>query len=229
MPQLERLSTDRRIALLDLPGYGLAAGWTVPDTLVGFSEQVHRALAARFPGPVTVVGHSFGGYVALQLYRDHPNDFAGLVLTNTRSTPDPEEARSKRLATVERLRDPAEHLDPDEVTKSLVAPMAWSGQGPLVGTVRGMVGHVASTTIIATLQAIAGRPDLSPVLPRITVPTCVVWGEQDRLIPPELSRAMLPLIPRSVGVGIPDAGHLPSLESPERFGRAVRSLGGPGP
>ena len=88
MPLLESLPDGTQAVLLDLPGYGLAEDWSVPDTLAGFSESVHRALAGRFRGPAVLVGHSFGGYLALQLYHDHPDQFRGLVLTNTRSGAD---------------------------------------------------------------------------------------------------------------------------------------------
>ena len=223
-PQLESLAPDRRVVLLDLPGYGLAEEWTVPTTLAGFAESVSQTLAAELAGPAVIVGHSFGGYVALQMYRDHPEQFVGLVLTSTRSEADPPDARAARMATIERLRDPAEHLDIDAVTQSLLAPQTWARRDPIVDLVRAMVGSARSGTVSATLQAIANRPDLTPVLSTLQVPVLVVWGEADHLIPPTQTRGMVEHIPRALGMGIPSAGHLPSLESPEAFARAVRQL-----
>jgi pimeloyl-ACP methyl ester carboxylesterase len=223
-PQLEALSNDHHVVALDLPGYGLAEEWPVPDTLAGFAEKVHLTLAARFPGPVVVVGHSFGGYLALQMYHDFPEQFSGLVLTNTRSGADTPEAREKRLATAKMLEDPAKGLDQEAVARSLVSPATWSGAGPVVTSVRSMVRAARSPTLIATLNAIAGRPDSTPVLATVNVPTAVVWGADDQLIPPAQSQAMVPLIPGGAGVEIAGAGHLPSLEAPETFNRAIRDL-----
>lgn len=220
-PQLEALSADHHIALLDLPGYGLAQDLPVPDSLEGFSERVHQTLAQRFPGPVVIVGHSFGGYVALQLFRDHPEQFEALVLTNTRSEADAIEAKEKRLATVKRLEDPAQGLDVEETARALLSPATWEANGSVVASVRAMVRGASSRTIRGTLKAIADRPDLTPVLSTIHVPSLVIWGVEDRLIPPSQSRSMVGRIRGSSGMGIPGAAHLPSLEAPQLFGRAL--------
>ena len=222
--QLAESRRAHRLAPLDLPGYGLARESPVPDSLRGFSEAVARAISARFDGPVAVSGHSFGGYVALQLYRDHPELINGLVLANTRSSADTEDARRTRLATAARLANPNERLDTDAVAEKLLAPGNWARGGPLVREVRDMVGRARSSAVIPTLKAIAGRPDLTPVLPEISVPTLVIWGEEDQLIPPEQTRPMVALTPHCVGVGIPGAGHLPALEAPEPFGQALHDL-----
>lgn len=223
-PQLESLSLDCRVVLLDLPGYGLAADRSVPDRLAGFSEEVHRTLEAHLPGPIILVGHSFGGYVALQLYREHPQHFAGLVLTDTRSGPDSEEARAKRLATAQRLQDPAQGLDIEAVAQTLVSSRTWSRRDPILDRVRSIVRSARSTSIVPTLRAIAARPDLTPVLPTVRVPTSVVWGQDDQLIPAEQSESMVARIPGAEGVAIPEAGHIPSLEKPELFAMAIRRV-----
>jgi len=225
-PVVAPLASQHRVLVLDLPGYGLAEGTPAPDSLHGFAEAVHRTLLRRAHGPAVIVGHSFGGYLTLELLREHPEQFAGLVLTNTRSAADTPEAREKRLATVRRLHDPSERFDVDGMVRVLLAPATLETAKPLVAHVTEIVATASSRTIISTLRAIADRPDLTPVLPTIRVPTLVVWGEEDHLIPPGESRAMVPLIPAAIGVEIPRAGHLPSLENPTSFaGRVGEFLG----
>jgi 3-oxoadipate enol-lactonase len=217
----DALSDRRHVVLLDLPGYGLAREWEVPATLSGFADSVYETLTRKLPGPFVLVGHSFGGYVALEMYKHHPEQLEGLVLTDTRSEPDSPEAREKRLATVKRLADPSESLDVEETARVLVAPATWEKGGAVVDQIRTMVRDAPSSTIIATLHAIADRPDLTPVLSTIRVPTLVIWGEEDRLIPPSQTRAMVEHIPGSTGVGIPRAGHLPPMESRQAFTKAI--------
>lgn len=220
-PQLRTFAAGHYVVLLDLPGYGLAHESPIPDSLTGFADSVHTTLARRFTSPAVVVGHSFGGYIALEMFRKYPEQVAALVLTNTRSEPDTPEAREKRLATARRLEDPTRSLDVEEVVKGLLAPATRESGGQVVETVREMVRSAKSQTVIGTLRAIADRPDLSPVLATINVPTLVIWGEEDHLIPPALTQSMVARIRGSTGVGIPRAGHLPSLETPELFGRAL--------
>src|SRR5580658_586455 len=217
------LSELCRVVALDLPGYGLAEGAPVPDTLSGFAEAVYSTVA-RFRGPVVLAGHSFGGYILLELIRTHPDVAEALVLADTRSEGDSPEAREKRLALVRALEDPVHPFDVEGTAKGLVAPATWAAQGPVVGTVRDMVTTAPRRAVIGSLKAMAGRPNLTPVLPKIRVPTLVVWGEEDQLIPPALTRSMVARIPASRGVGIPSAGHLPCLEAPEAFNLAVTEL-----
>ncbi|MGI0155327.1 MAG: alpha/beta fold hydrolase [Thermoplasmata archaeon] len=222
LPQLEDFSADHHVGLLDLPGYGLARDSPVPETLAGFAGAVHETVTRRFSTPVVVVGHSFGGYISLLWYRDHPEQFRGLVLTNTRAEADSPEVREKRLATAQRLEDPAQSLDVEEVVRGLLAPATWEAGGSVVGAARAMVQGAPSSAVRATLRALAGRPDLTEVLARIRVPTLVVWGEEDHLIPPAQSQSLVPRIDGSVGAAIPGAGHLPSLEAPKSFSTALR-------
>ena len=222
--QLSVLDVAHRAVLLDLPGFGAAVDHQVPETLAGFAQAVGETIDANVGRAATVVGHSFGGYVALQLYRDRPELFERLVLVSTRSEADPAEAREKRLATARRLEDPNEHLDLDATVKGLLAPGTWELQGPLVAQVRAMVASAPNATIVRTLRAIAHRPDLTPVLPSIAVPSLAVWGEKDVLIPPERTRALGESIAGAQGVEIPGAGHLSPLETPDRFTEVLRAF-----
>ena len=224
LPLLDSLPSGTLAVLLDLPGYGLAEDWPIPETLAGYSESVYRSIAGRFRGPVVLVGHSFGGYLTLQLYQDHPDQFRGLVLTNTRSQADSPEAREKRLATVRRLEEPGQSLDIEATARGLVAPRTWEAGGPVVEVARSMVRRARTPALRGTLKAMAGRPDLTPVLATIRVPSLVIWGEEDQLIPPAETRALVARIPNAMGQGIPAAGHLPSVESPGRFLEALQAL-----
>jgi pimeloyl-ACP methyl ester carboxylesterase len=221
---LPHLPRDCRAILLDLPGYGLAQEEPVPVTLEGFAQSVYRSLSGRVDPPSVIIGHSFGGYIALELYREHPELFAGLVLADTRSEADTQEAREKRLATIRRLEETGQPLEVEATAKGLLAPATWASGGTVPTLVKDIIRAAPPATVIASLRAIAGRPDLSPILPTISVPTVVIWGEEDGLIPPAQSRSMVPKLPKATGVGIAGAGHLPALEAPERFVEALEPV-----
>jgi 3-oxoadipate enol-lactonase len=223
-PQLTGLSAGHRIVLLDLPGYGTAQDAPVPDSLAGFGDAVRAVVEGNLGGHATIVGHSFGGYVALQLYRDHPKLFDRLVLVSTRSGADTPEAREKRFATARRISEPGGHLDVEEVAKTLVSEATWTGGGPIPEMARSIVAAAPNATVVQTLTAIANRADLTPVLGTIHVPTLVLWGAADRLIPPAQSQALSTGIPGARGVELPGAGHLAMLETPNAFDEAVRTF-----
>jgi pimeloyl-ACP methyl ester carboxylesterase len=223
--QVSPLARTNHVVVLDLPGYGTAVDSPVPETLEGFAESVAAALDARPErSPVTLVGHSFGGYVALQLYDDRPDLFRGLVLTSTRALPDSPEAREKRYATVRRLSDPNEHLDVDATVRTLVAQDTWAQQGAVVRRIRQLVAGATNAAIVPTLRAIAGRPDLTPILREVAVPTLVTWGSGDVLIPPEHSRTLVDGIQGARGVELRDAGHMAPLETPDAYTTALEKF-----
>jgi 3-oxoadipate enol-lactonase len=219
--QLEALSRRHRVVLIDFPGYGLAKERLPPTNLSGFSEAVHTTLDALGATPATLFGHSFGGYVALQLYRDHPDQFRALGLVSTRSEADSPEARATRLATIERLRTPGEMLDLEGTVRALVSDSTWRQQAAVVERVRKIVRSAAPRAIIPTLQAIMDRPDLTPVLSTISVPTLVLWGDDDRLIPKKQTQSMADRISGARGVEIPKAGHLSPMEAPQAFNATI--------
>lgn len=58
-------------------------------------------------------------------------------------------------------------------------------------------------------------------LPRLTMPTLVVWGERDRVLPASQARVALARLPKGSIEIIPDCGHLPHVEWPDRFVEAL--------
>ena len=77
------------------------------------------------------------------------------------------------------------------------------------------------TGIIGALESMKTRPDSTPYLGEITVPTLIIHGEDDQLIPFQEAQSMHAAIPGSTLVLISSAGHLPNLEQPELFNQAV--------
>jgi 3-oxoadipate enol-lactonase len=222
--QLESLSDCCRVLLVDLPGFGTANDLPVPDTLAGFARSVENTIRARVGGPATVVAHSFGGYIALQMFQDRPDLFERLVLVSTRSEADSPEARAKRLATAERLAKPSEQLDVDAAVRPLLSEQSRTGRPQVVEAVRALVAAAPNRAMVGALRAIANRPDLTPVLPGIRVPTLVVWGANDELIPPPRTQALRDAIAGSKGIEVAGAGHMSPLEDPPTFDRVVRDF-----
>ena len=75
--------------------------------------------------------------------------------------------------------------------------------------------------MVGALQAMKDRPDSTPTLATIDVPTLIIHGADDQLIPLSEARAMQAAIEGSELVVIPEAGHLPNLEQIDLFSDAV--------
>ena len=75
--------------------------------------------------------------------------------------------------------------------------------------------------MIGALQAMRDRPDSTPTLGKIAVPTLIIHGEADQLIPVAEAEAMYRAIDEAEMVIVENAGHLPNLEQPDIFNDAI--------
>jgi 3-oxoadipate enol-lactonase len=120
-------------------------------------------------------------------------------------------------------RDGTGFLGEDMVPK-LLAATSIETMPDVVRQVSAMVTGSPPDGVAGALAAMRDRPDAHDLLPRITVPTLVVAGSGDQLIPLAESRAMASAIPDAHFAVIPSAGHLASLEQPVNTSRVIREF-----
>jgi pimeloyl-ACP methyl ester carboxylesterase len=195
----------------------MVADHTRHKTMAGIARSILKTAPDRF----ALVGLSMGGYIAYEIVRQAPERVERLALLDTGSRADtPERTAGRRdlVATAQRegVRRAQELLIP-----SLIHPSRHSDR-PLVETILQMAADTGLAAFKRQEEAIIGRPDNRPFLPRIRCPTLVVVGEQDALTPPELAREIADGIPGAKLKIIPDCGHLSTLERPEAVNRALR-------
>ena len=161
-----------------------------------------------------VCGLSMGGYVAFELWRAARPRVAALVLANTRAEPDPPEGRG-RAAGARRAPADRGHGFLVEEPPPLLAEDA---PPELLERVKGMIAEQTPDAIAAAALGMAERPDSVPDLPTIDVPTLVITGTADRLIPPDVTAGIADGV---AGRGAPaDRGRRPPLEP--RGSRGIR-------
>jgi len=202
-----RIAPDLRgLGASDVPGEGYEMA-AYADDLVMLLDRlgVRRAVVA---------GLSMGGYVAFEMLRRHRDRIAGLILLDTRADADGPEARENRddlaaVAQSEGARAVAERLLP-----RLVGRSTQQTQPHLVEQIREMMAQAPTAGIVGALLAMRDRPDATPLLGAIGLPTLVVVGQEDELTPPSLAREMAGAIPSAALRIIPGAGHLSPLEAP---------------
>lgn len=213
------LSADRPVTAPEFPGLGGAEPEEAP-TVDGFADAVAEVIGGLPGRRAAVCGLSLGGYVALALAARHPRRVAGLVLADTRAEPDAPEAREGRHRSAALVR--AEGSGPflDEFLPRAVAP----GDPESAATVRAMADAQDPEAIARALEALAGRADRRPDLPRIDVPALVIVGGEDALTPVASSEAMAAALPDAELTVIQGAGHMSALERPREFTEAVRAF-----
>jgi pimeloyl-ACP methyl ester carboxylesterase len=165
------------------------------------------------PGKLALAGHSMGGRVALEAYRQAPERVSRLALLDTGCGPaaaDEAESRGRlvRQATADGIGAIAETW-----ARPMIAPSR-QDDAHLLNVILEMVGRMSATTYDGQTRALLTRPDATPLLSLIRCPTMLVCGKQDAWSPPERHERMADLIPASRLRLIDDCGHMSPMERP---------------
>ncbi|MEX2275447.1 MAG: alpha/beta fold hydrolase [Actinomycetota bacterium] len=202
------------------PGFGGTGSVGETMTMRAAAEHALAELDAARIDRAVVVGCSIGGYVGFELRRREPERVLGMGLVNTRSVADTPQAAAVRRELASRLLNEGS----DFLLADPPALLSEAAESSLRDRVRAWIAEQPASSIAAASLGMAERPDSTPDLPGIGVPTLVLTAEGDRLIPPEVSLEMTDGLPDSESIVLPGAGHLSNLEAPQQFLRALRRL-----
>jgi pimeloyl-ACP methyl ester carboxylesterase len=221
-PQLAALADEFTVVAWDEPGAGRSSAVPPDFGLVDYADCLAAVIAALELGQAHVAGLSWGGTVALELYRHHPELVATLVLVDTYAGWKgslPEHEVRARMEGVRQMLAAADHLfDP-------TLPGLFAGEPPaeFVPLLDAMAADVRPESMRTALLVMA-ETDQRDLLPRIQVPTLLVWGELDARSPLSVARQFEDAVPDAELVVIPGAGHVSNLEQPELFNTAIREF-----
>jgi pimeloyl-ACP methyl ester carboxylesterase len=221
-PQLAALADEFTVVAWDEPGAGRSSDVPADFALTDYAECLAALIDALDLGPAHVAGLSWGGTVAQELYRWHPDLVATLLLVDTyagwKGSLAEEEVRA-RVEGVRQILSAADHLfDP-------TLPGLFAGDPPaeFLRLLEEMAADVRPDSMRTALSVMAGA-DQRELLPRIAVATLLIWGELDARSPLSVARQFEDAIPDAKLVVIPGAGHVSNLEQPKLFNDAVREF-----
>jgi pimeloyl-ACP methyl ester carboxylesterase len=237
LPCLADLARDHRVIAPDLPGFGNSAAPRVaysPAWYAAWLEAFQRAVDAR---PAVLLGNSMGGRIALEAGLSHPRSVEALVLL----APSPAFRKLRQLVPVMRLVRPelgrlpmpVRHGAVVQVVRAMFSvpdrlPRAWY-DAAADECVRVMRSPSHRQALLACARQIVvveahGRHGVWDRLPGLTPPALFVWGDRDRLVPAAFARHVVDALPDTTSVVLPDCGHVPQFEHPERTMLLVRDF-----
>jgi pimeloyl-ACP methyl ester carboxylesterase len=206
----------------DLRGMGLS---DVPESdsysMAEYADDLAALLEKLEVEEAVICGLSMGGYVALELMRRHRAMVRALVLTNTRAEADTPEGRASRDEMIGMVEAKGSEALADVMLPKLLSPSSLSAMPQVVEHVRTMISGSPDAGVTGALRAMRDRADSTEFLQEIDVPTLVVTGREDQLIPVEHSRTMADAIAGAMYTVIPEAGHLTPMEQPIATSRVI--------
>lgn len=221
--QRRSIGSIYRVIAPDLRGHGATAAPEGVYTIDAMADDVVELLdALGLREPVVIGGLSMGGYVALSIAARFPERLRGLMLLDTRAGADaPETARVREELAREVESTGSVASVVAGMLPKLVSPATRANRPEMLNPLQAMMERTVPRAVAGALRGMASRPDRTADLARIAVPTLVLAGADDALIPLEESRRMAGSIPGARLVVIPDAGHLAPLENPAATDEAI--------
>ena len=165
-----------------------------------------------------LVGHSMGGYASLAFAQAFPDRLLGLALVASHARPDTPEGRLVRLDTARKVMVNGM----SEIAELM--PSRLTSRTELHASLRTLILDTKPAGAAGILRGMAERPDSTPSLPQIKVPSLVIAGGSDELIPLAWSKELDEKLANSKMLIIPAAGHIPMLENPHETGEALLEL-----
>lgn len=223
----DEIGPEHRILALDLPGSGLSDKPDIEYTVDYFVEAVRKFAKGLGVDRFNLVGHSMGGHISSMLAVRHPELIKRLVLISPYGLEGEAGAVFTALSNSGVLVDMTFNLhtktilnlalkhnifyDSDKVPQDFVDYLAIAtfhtdnGVGALASVTRHTVGHDPTDDLLA----------------EIDIPTRIIWGENDRLLPFRYAERFLSLIPGSDLVPIANCGHMPQTEQQDATATAI--------
>jgi pimeloyl-ACP methyl ester carboxylesterase len=202
-PLAAHLAQRFRTVTPDLPGFGHTAlpptDWGVAD-YAAWAEELLAKLGIR---RAVLLGHSFGGRIAIVLAATRPALVERLVLIDSAGLRPPPAARRRAIVLV---------------SKAGRAAAALPLFGPLAARLRRRWHRLVGAEDYANAGPLRGtfvrvvNQDLREFLPRVTAPTLLLWGAADTATPASDGALMAQLIPQARLIVFPRAGHFAYLE-----------------
>ncbi|MFD3407322.1 alpha/beta hydrolase [Aquirufa sp. HETE-83D] len=192
------------------------ATWTDCATLADYARKIVSFLPSD--GPFILVGHSMGGYIALEIASQFPELIQKVVMLHSTFVADAAEKKVNRDRTADLLAKKGTSFFIGPFLPNLFGP-AFSDM-ELLANLAERYRTLPAEGLIAATRAMRDRKDFTSFVQQITIPFLFILGEQDALISPE---SITRFVTKSVVI-LPNVGHQGTYEAPEAVAEAINQF-----
>ncbi|GGW37419.1 alpha/beta fold hydrolase [Arenibacter certesii] len=200
-----------KVIVPELPIYDMPL---LKTNVKNFAKFLHRFITYKGLDDVILLGNSLGGHIGLLYTKLYPKTVKGLVITGSSGLYESAmgDGYPKR-GDYEFIKKKAEDVfyDPTVATKEIV--------DEVYATVNDRMKLVKTLAIAKS----AIRHNMSKDLPHMPTPTCIIWGKDDKVTPPNVAEEFNSLLPDSDLNWIEKCGHAPMMEHPDEFNNILES------
>ncbi|MCB0857001.1 MAG: alpha/beta fold hydrolase [Solirubrobacterales bacterium] len=235
LENIPALSDDHRVVALDLPGFGLSPMPEGEISMPAFGDFLLSFVDAVGLGPETfLVGHSMGGFISTEAVTSRPERFARMSLVSAAGISFARISGTRKSVTaviVKAMIPIAASRAERNLSRKRLRTASFAG----VIAHPSMIGHeilwelgtyaaLRSPALFPAAYALGGY-DNREALSDIEIPTQIVWGQQDRLVPVGAAYSYARRIRDSELSLVDDCGHMVQMERPARFNSEISRFG----
>ena len=222
-PQIAAFSKHYRIIAPDLRGYGKSS---LPDPantrFEDYGTDVVRLADYLGVDSFHLGGLSMGGQIIMEIYRQALSRVKSLILADTFASLDTPEAKQARNEGAKRLEKEGMNGYAGQSIFKMLKSDHVASMPEVSGHVLKMMKATSPVAAATAMRARSARIDyLNELLPKVSVPALIIVGRQDEFTPVAKAEEMQQKLQNSRLVVIEDAGHMPNLEHPDEFNKAV--------
>ena len=199
-PQIEALSQNLEVTIADISNFSSV-------------RELASDVLKKAPKSFSLLGHSMGGIVAMEIYSQEPNRIEKLILMDTNPKAELDEVKLKREP---QIKDVSEgnllEVMRDEMKPNYLAES--ENKSSVLNICMGMALNLGPDVFINQSRALQSRLDQQNNIQLINIPVLIMCGSEDKLCPVERHEMMHNMISDSDLKIINNAGHMPTLEQP---------------
>jgi len=219
---IDELKDDYYCISYDIRGFGNSELGDAQFTMESYVEDLESIILALELDKPIICGFSMGGYVALRA--NEREKYKGLILANTATNSDNDEAKLKRASGISDID--AKGLEPfvDAFFKAAFSEDFIKKEPLKIKKIKENVMKSNPTALKAALLAMVSRTDTTQNLQKMDMPVLLITSENDKVIPKETMEQMASKIKNSTIVSLSDSGHVSMVENPDGFKSVVRKF-----
>lgn len=220
--QFDYLSNWFRVIALDYHGFGDSPIAAIPFSLESLADDIAGLLdSLGVSNNIALLGLSMGGYVAFEFVRKYRQQLRAIVLAATHPALDSDSGRQARYEMAEKVQKEGATVLADEMIPRLLGNTTLKTRPELATKIRNLILRNPPEGIAHGSLAMATRRDSTDLLEKFQLPTLILSGEEDPIVPAMPPAVMHQKIAGSTWISIEKCGHLMNLERPEIFNNAV--------
>jgi pimeloyl-ACP methyl ester carboxylesterase len=220
-PQLNSLPDSVRAVAPDIRGSGASDVGDGQYTIDLFVDDLIALLDYLQISKAVLCGLSMGGYIAQRALQRRPDLVQGLILCNTKSEADTDEAKINRANSIRNIKLNGIPAFSEEYLKHIFSPETFANNAEAVILIKNIIESTSLLGLCGTQLALAARTDTTSLFSSLNIPVLFLAGALDLIVPPGVMKVLQKKVWGSEFHILPNSAHISNLEDTTEFNRIL--------